>query len=349
MAPRRPTRARQVRAWGDDAASAGARGHLARHLVRRGPSLGARPARRRGRGDGAAASGCHAAGAARTRRRRAARRARHPRLARTRRARRRRAAAALGGLPRARRPHRGRRGRRRSGRSCSPAPSAPTTGSRRCCCDGSARRACATTTGSCSPSRDRAIDARSRTAATWPPGSPRHPAATCRVGFLSAAEPRLPDAVAAARSDAAADGGRVVVANYLLAPGFFDDLARSGGRRRDGPSAARARRARTARARRHRARPLRRGIRGARLSLADAASARRPLIAPTRHPLTEATLETEPIVHYRVVRRRNPLCRTTTLCDAMRHGVTGHDTQPVGMPRTRLASTGHHDRAECAR
>ena len=46
------------------------------------------------------------------------------------------------------------------------------------------------------------------------------------VGFLSAAEPRLPDAVAAARSDAAAGGGRVVVANYLLAPGFFDDLAR---------------------------------------------------------------------------------------------------------------------------
>ena len=49
------------------------------------------------------------------------------------------------------------------------------------------------------------------------------------LGFLSAAEPRLPDAVAAARSDAAADGGRVVVANYLLAPGFFDDLARAAG------------------------------------------------------------------------------------------------------------------------
>ena len=48
------------------------------------------------------------------------------------------------------------------------------------------------------------------------------------VGFLSAAEPRLPDAVAAARSDAAG-GGRVVVANYLLAPGFFDDLARAAG------------------------------------------------------------------------------------------------------------------------
>ena len=49
------------------------------------------------------------------------------------------------------------------------------------------------------------------------------------LGFLSAAEPRLPDAVAAARSDAAADGGRVVVANYLLAPGFFDDLTRAAG------------------------------------------------------------------------------------------------------------------------
>lgn len=49
------------------------------------------------------------------------------------------------------------------------------------------------------------------------------------LGFLSAAEPRLPDAVAAARSDATAGGGRIVVANYLLAPGFFDDLARGAG------------------------------------------------------------------------------------------------------------------------
>lgn len=48
------------------------------------------------------------------------------------------------------------------------------------------------------------------------------------VGFLSAAEPRLPDAVAAARAGA---GGRdrVIVANYLLAPGYFDDLARAAG------------------------------------------------------------------------------------------------------------------------
>ena len=50
------------------------------------------------------------------------------------------------------------------------------------------------------------------------------------LGFLSAAEPRLPDAVREARTEAAAaNGGRVVVANYLLAPGFFDDLARAAG------------------------------------------------------------------------------------------------------------------------
>ncbi len=48
------------------------------------------------------------------------------------------------------------------------------------------------------------------------------------VGFLSAAEPALPDAVAAARAHAAADS-RVVLANYLLAPGYFDDLARAAG------------------------------------------------------------------------------------------------------------------------
>lgn len=48
------------------------------------------------------------------------------------------------------------------------------------------------------------------------------------VGYLSAAEPRLPAAVAAARADLG-DGGRVVVANYLLAPGYFDDLAHAAG------------------------------------------------------------------------------------------------------------------------
>ena len=41
------------------------------------------------------------------------------------------------------------------------------------------------------------------------------------VGFLAAAEPRLGPAVHEARA-----GGRtVVVANYLLAPGYFHDLA----------------------------------------------------------------------------------------------------------------------------
>lgn len=42
------------------------------------------------------------------------------------------------------------------------------------------------------------------------------------VGFLAAADPRLGAAVAAARADAP---GRVLIANYLLAPGYFHDLA----------------------------------------------------------------------------------------------------------------------------
>jgi sirohydrochlorin ferrochelatase len=41
------------------------------------------------------------------------------------------------------------------------------------------------------------------------------------VGFLAAAEPRLGPAIHAAREN----HGRVVVANYLLAPGYFHDLA----------------------------------------------------------------------------------------------------------------------------
>lgn len=41
------------------------------------------------------------------------------------------------------------------------------------------------------------------------------------VGFLAAADPRVDAAVAAA----AAPGSRVVVADYLLAPGYFHDLA----------------------------------------------------------------------------------------------------------------------------
>lgn len=44
------------------------------------------------------------------------------------------------------------------------------------------------------------------------------------VGYLSAAQPTLVDAVAAARA-----GGRVVVATYLLAPGFFAERARGSG------------------------------------------------------------------------------------------------------------------------
>ena len=41
------------------------------------------------------------------------------------------------------------------------------------------------------------------------------------VGFLAAADPRLGVAVAEARGS----GRRVAVANYLLAPGYFHDLA----------------------------------------------------------------------------------------------------------------------------
>ena len=44
-----------------------------------------------------------------------------------------------------------------------------------------------------------------------------------RLGFISAAEPRLPDVVCAAVSEVSP--ARVVVASYLLAPGYFADLA----------------------------------------------------------------------------------------------------------------------------
>ncbi|MFC9917089.1 sirohydrochlorin chelatase [Agromyces binzhouensis] len=46
------------------------------------------------------------------------------------------------------------------------------------------------------------------------------------IGFLSAAEPRLPDAITAARA-ARGTGSRVAAASYLLAPGYFQDLAAS--------------------------------------------------------------------------------------------------------------------------
>jgi sirohydrochlorin ferrochelatase len=52
------------------------------------------------------------------------------------------------------------------------------------------------------------------------------------VGFISAAEPRLADAVLtarAARTGGAGASGRVVVATYLLAPGYFAGLAASCG------------------------------------------------------------------------------------------------------------------------
>lgn len=48
------------------------------------------------------------------------------------------------------------------------------------------------------------------------------------VGYGSASHPRLPVAVAAARADLAS-GGRVVVASYLLAPGFFLDRVHEAG------------------------------------------------------------------------------------------------------------------------
>lgn len=48
------------------------------------------------------------------------------------------------------------------------------------------------------------------------------------VGFISAAAPRLADAVRGARSRSAA-GARMVIASYLLAPGYFAGLARAAG------------------------------------------------------------------------------------------------------------------------
>lgn len=48
-----------------------------------------------------------------------------------------------------------------------------------------------------------------------------------RLAYLSAAEPLLSDAVADARADA--PFSRVVVASYLLAPGYFQDLAEAAG------------------------------------------------------------------------------------------------------------------------
>ena len=61
------------------------------------------------------------------------------------------------------------------------------------------------------------------------------------IGYGAGAEPRVPAAVAGARADAR-PGGRVVVASYLLAPGYFYDRVH-GGRGRRGRRPARPRRA----------------------------------------------------------------------------------------------------------
>ena len=47
------------------------------------------------------------------------------------------------------------------------------------------------------------------------------------IGFISAARPRLADEIATTRQ--AHPGRRVVVASYLLAPGYFADLAAAAG------------------------------------------------------------------------------------------------------------------------
>ncbi len=105
--------------------------------------------------------------------------------------------------------------------------SAPTTDSQSCCVAASRRGPAATTTSSCSAQPAR------RSPRPWPTAS-RSP--TCSVelihrrvtaAFLSAAEPKLSDAVAAQRIP----GRRVVVATYLLAPGLFADLAAAARRR----------------------------------------------------------------------------------------------------------------------
>ena len=222
-------RARQVRAWGDDAASAGARGHLPRHVVRgravarcaacttpwpRRWRSGIRMPRRRCGSDTSTSSSptcpppsprsnpatppwsCRCCSRPGT--------------------------TCTSTSPRPSRP-------RRSAPSCSPAPSGPTTGSRPCCCDACARRACAPTTGSCSPSRGRATGVPSTTAGTWPPGSPRHPLATSRSASCrrpSRACPtrsRRPDRMPA--PTAAGSWSRTTCSR----PGFFDDLARAAG------------------------------------------------------------------------------------------------------------------------
>ena len=163
---------------------------------------------------------------------------------------------------------------RRNARSCSPAPSDPTTGSRPCCCDACDEaglrdddRVVLAVAGS---SDRRAVDDCRDMAARLAAASGSRRLARLPLGGRAAPARRgrrPPDRMPRA------DGGRVVVANYLLAPGFFDDLARAAGADvtarpllvPDEPAPRGARR--------DRARPLRRGVRGPRLSRADAASA----------------------------------------------------------------------------
>ena len=131
---------------------------------------------------------------------------------------RRRAAAAVRRLPRARRHRRrgraGRRGgvRRRWVRTRASSPSSST---------GSPRRGRGPATPSCSPRPGRATRVPRTPSRRSPAGcGPRGRTARSRSGYGAGAQPSVPDAVAAARAGAHAG---VVVASYLLAPGFFHD------------------------------------------------------------------------------------------------------------------------------
>ena len=143
--------------------------------------VGARAARRRGRGDGAAASGCHAAACGSDTSTSSSPTCRPPSPRSTPasppwscRCCSRPGTTCTSTSPRPSRP-------RRSAPSCSPARSAPTTGSatvllRRLREAGPARRR----PDRARRRRGRATGVPSTTAATWPPGSPRHPVATSR-------------------------------------------------------------------------------------------------------------------------------------------------------------------------
>ena len=80
---------------------------------------------------------------------------------------------------------------------------------------------------SCSPRPGRATCAPSTTAGSSAVGSRLGSVDPWRVGFLSAARPALADAIA--RTRATHPVSRVVVSSYLLAPGYFHDLAVAAG------------------------------------------------------------------------------------------------------------------------